>query len=94
VAHRAVPEGLAGENRLHALAVAQRQQVHQRAPTRGARGFGQLVDLEAIDLAAVSINARGRPRGLPCRNAVRNPARVVVAWKASPMIGVRQIRAR
>ena len=41
------------EHRLHALALAQRQDVDERATARGARGLGQVVDARAVDLAAV-----------------------------------------
>ena len=42
-----------GEHRLDALALAQRQDVDQRAALRRALRLGQLVDLGAVDLAAV-----------------------------------------
>ena len=41
------------EHRLDALALAQRQDVDERAAARGARGLGQVVDARAVDLAAV-----------------------------------------
>ena len=40
-------------HRLDPLALAQRQDVDERAALGGARGLGQLVDLRAVDLAAV-----------------------------------------
>ena len=42
-----------GEDGLDPLALAQRQDVHQRAALRRARRLGQLVDLRAVHLAAV-----------------------------------------
>jgi hypothetical protein len=36
----------------------------------------------------------GQAAWVPCRSAIRSPARVVVAWKASPAIGVRRTFAR
>ena len=42
-----------GEHGLDALALAQRQDVHERAALRRARRLGQLVDLRAVHLAAV-----------------------------------------
>src|SRR3954465_10994104 len=41
------------EHRLHALALAQRQDVHERAALRRALGLRQLVDLRPVDLAPV-----------------------------------------
>ena len=42
-----------GDDRLDPLALAQRQDVDERAALRGALRLGQLVDLRAVDLAAV-----------------------------------------
>jgi hypothetical protein len=47
------PEVARRQHGLHALALAQREDVHERAALRRALRLRQLVDLRAVDLAAV-----------------------------------------
>ena len=69
-----------GEHGLDALALAQRQHVDERAALGGARGLGQLVDLRAVDLAAVGeeqqvVVRRARRTGARCSRRPSCPSR-------------------